>query len=350
EFDNKQIILYSSSFLFAINPFFNKRLLQIFNNNLQLALNQLNINANSFFLLKIFQIKTFVFSRKKLIGSGEYILDNFIQRHTQKRETVLNIAASLFKLWQSNFFEIIESEMENQADIIDLEIIIKNNEGIIVNDKNENEYILGFYSFIKEFSEVKNTHTFYLLKNKIIAGKFNVFEKTNTNNLLIVNILNKYGNTVLLNNDDKINFNSDVVEFDKTYFCEDVEQEKDILNKLNSKAPTAFFTKNKTLISQADLTFHIADNTASDENNENYLSLPESKINEIENLMLLTKKVHIWLNYALLIFVSINILMLIFAAFFYMYPILILSLNITISVIYMLVFNKMPFKSKLKKY
>ena len=340
-----EIINYSSRFLFAVNPFFNKNLVNLLQKKTQITLKQLNIDVSFYQIGLINTIKTFVFSRKGFIGKQEYELSNIEHRKTLRKTSVLNIAASISKLWNNEYYETFTNAV---TDISEREftVIKKTKDGIIVENESYGRLIFGFYSFITKYIDERNTHNLYLIKNELTIAKFTIKEKIKENNIEIADIFNEYGNTVLINDNQIVEFNTNLSVFDKAYNCENIEEEKNILQKLNLKAATAFFTNFEHQINKQDLTFVISKTEEIAADNKRTIYIAENKINKIENLIKLSKKVHSRLNYALILFVLLNLSLLILAVFlYYMHPYLILFANVLLSLVYMFVFKHLLLKN-----
>jgi len=345
-----EIINYSSRFLFAVNPFFNKNLVNLLQKKTQITLKQLNIDVSFYQIGLINTIKTFVFSRKGFIGKQEYELSNIEHRKTLRKTSVLNIAASISKLWNNEYYETFTNAV---TDISELEftVIKKTKDGIIVKNESYGRLIFGFYSFISKYTNIErptrflkprrsvDTHNLYLIKNELAIAKFTIKEKTDKNNLVIADKFNEYGNTVFINDNEIIDFNTDISVFDKAYTCKNIKEEKDILQKLNVKAPTAFITNNKHKIKEQDLTFVIFNKEKIIDRNENIIYIAENKV---ARLIKISKKISNRINYSLIFFVLLNLILLIFAIFFYKQPSIVLLLNTTISVVYLFILKKLP--------
>ena len=334
------IIKYSSSFLFAIHLFFNKKLINLLKKNTQNLLKQFKLNTSFLQIGQLSTIKTFVFSRFGFIGKQKYELTNIEHRKTLRKNSVLNIAALISKLWNVKFYETF---INTVTDISELEFMIieKSADGIIVENENYGRLIFGFYSFINKYTDERNTHNLYLIKNELTIAKFTIKEKIKKDNIEIADKFNKYGNTVLINDNEIIEFNTNISIFDKTYICKNIEEEKEILHKLNAKAPTAFFTNYNHKINEQELTFVISEDVNNNNNNNNNSNIYIQN-NEIINLINLSNKVDSRINVSFLIFVLLNFVLLIFAIFFYKQPAFVLFSNLTLSIIYILFFKYLP--------
>jgi len=348
KFNIIEIILYSSSFLFAINPLFNKNQINLLQKKTQIILKKIGINVSFLQIGLINTIKTFVFSRFGFIGKQQYALSNIEHRKTLRKNSVLNIAASVSKLWNTDFYNTFIKAVTDASEL-EFTIIEKSKNGIIVENESYGRLIFGFYSFISKYIDERNTHKLYLIKNELTIAKFTIREKIKENNIKIADIFNQYGNTVLINDNEIIEFNTNISIFDKTYNCKNIEEENEILQKLNSKAPTAFFTNNEHSINKQDLVFvnendkNIAEKLQiSLETNTIYLF--KNELDKLEDLIKLSKKIDSRINYSLMFFVLLNSVLLIFTVFFYRQPALIMLLNLTLSVIYTLCFKYLPIK------
>ena len=334
------IIEYSASFIFAVNLFFNKKLIYLLQKNTEILLNQIDLKISFSQIVQFNTIKTFAFSRFGFIGKQEYELSNIEHRKTLRKNSVLNIAVSISKLWNIKFYETFIKTNTNISEL-EFTIIEKTEEGIIVENENYGRLIFGYYSFISKYIDERNTHNLYLIKNELTIAKFRIKEKIKADNVEIADIFNKYGNTVLINDNEIIEFSTHISVFDKIYNCKNIKEEKNILQKLNAKAKTAFFTNNNNKINEQELTFIVEENV---KYNDNSIYIQNKKI---ENLISVSNLIDKRINISFLIFILQNLFLLTFTVFFYKQPTFVLALSISLSVIYILLFKYLPIKFKI---
>jgi len=295
--------------LLAINIVFNSTMVLIFNKKKSRLLKEAGLNNIDLKQIAgLEKVKTIIFSKQGIISEDEYELINVEHRSTVNRKSIIETALQLSKLWESPYTEVLNESLEKEPEEKKFSITKKLKEGILVTDGNENNLMLGVYSFVQEFVKKDDGYTLYLIKNKIPIGKFTFKEKLNKKSIKLAQALNSYGNLVYL--DSEFNNSNSMLPFDRAYVSMNNEEQKNIISKLSVKAKTALITTNNNLTGIADYDFLISES--------NYKQTSENHINPkdlllIGNIFSISKKVQTQLGYALYIVLLFNIALLIIA-------------------------------------
>lgn len=250
------------------------------------------------------KVKTIIFSKNQLIGTGKYELKKVGHRSTIKEKSVVKIASQLAKLWGSPYTDVLLKKLDEGLEDEKFTIIEKMKDGISVTDENEKTIMLGTYSFVQGFVKKNDNHTLYLIKNKILIGKFIFTEQWNQEGVDVAKKLNQIGNLVYLDSEPE-NGNSKKLPFDKAYTNLSINEQKTVISKLRKKAKTALFTTDEDLLLKADFDFLITQRADSQPNNS-VVNIDFEGLKKIPELISTLRKILTQLKYALSIFIVLN--------------------------------------------
>ena len=302
-FNNNNQIVYAIILLLAINIVYNWLVNKGFNKRKKLLINKSEILKIDFQKIEgIEKVKTFIFSKKDIISKGEYELINIEHRSTVKEKTIIEIAFKLAKLWESTYEESLKKELKSELNDNKYIIKQKSKDGIFVTDKTGRQFLLGNYSYVNSIVDKDDGSTLFLIRNKILIAKFKFKEILNDSGIESVKRLSKLANIVYIDSENE-NTDNKLSIFDKAYTGLNIEEQKKIIKELTNKAKTLLFTTNKDLLKIASLDFFVSEYNS----NTECANISFDDLTNINKLILISKKVHDELNYALSIYTALNI-------------------------------------------
>ncbi len=251
------------------------------------------------------KVKTIIFSKQDLISQNKYELVNVEHRSTVSKKTILETAVQVAKLWKSPYLEVLEENLEELPADKNFLVTQKSKEGISVTDETGKKTLFGNYLYVQEFVKKEDGSTLYLVKNNILIGKFTFKELWNRKGVELVKKLNQFGNLVYLDT-EPINKHNDSLPFDKAYVNLNIDEQKEIISKLSSKAKTALFTTDENISQIANYNFLVKE-LSHYQGVSNCIKISISELYNINKIFLAIKKVHNQLNYARLIILILTI-------------------------------------------
>ena len=313
-FDTNYQIINIILILLTINIVFNITIGLIFNKKKSRLLRNIGlININLKQISDLEKVKTFIFSKKRIISSEKYELINVENRSTISKKTIIETALQLAKLWESPYTNVLQKKLEGKPKDRKFSLKQKVKEGISVTDENDNKLLLGTYKFVQEFVKKDDGYTIYLIKNKIPIGKFTFKEELNQKGLDLSKSISRFGNVVYL--DSELENNNDLLPFDKAYTCLNIDEQKIIIAELSKKAKTALFTSDKNLTGIASFDFLISESNNKQFNN-NSINISFDNLNLVPKLIISQKKMHTQIEYTLFLILFLNIFFVLYLVFF----------------------------------
>ncbi len=323
---------YSLAILLALYPHLNRNQIRTFSISLNTLSEKLNLPISFNQIGKLAKVKNFVFSKDKFIESGDYRMVDADYRSTVRVITVLQLCLQLSDDWNKKYKKLfVQDEFEKKE--VKYETVEQKEDGITVIDDGAVMYHFGNYSYVKGKIKRDNKANLFLLKNEIPIAKFTVNEKIEDEKAEFINQLDYFGNTILFNQGAKEDLGRDYdIVFDRVYSGLNNAKRLDLLNELNKKAPTAFFSTKDPGKTPNDLSFYIT--TKSDvKKNEKLVVCGANSLLQLPKLIGHVKKVHTFIRYALYTSMTIQLLLLVFALFSFKNLLLVLSVNLIFAIL-----------------
>ncbi|MCF6241467.1 MAG: hypothetical protein L3J74_09005 [Bacteroidales bacterium] len=299
--------------LLSVNPSLNRIIVNLLKS-------KQNLPKNALVLPKV---RTFIFSSDKIISKNTYKLINFKNHSQISKDKLIQISYELAKEWSKSIAAALKNEIRSISFEKSFQMIKESPQGIYVKDIQGDEFIFGEYSLVKNFIRF-NDATHYLLKNNVLLAKFTFRELFNVEGIRLSNQFNEYGNVVLISDKpESTAYNK--LPFDKIYFNLTKSKQKELIKNLTQKAPTALITTDKNLCKIASFDF------LTDEN---------KKLSSVYEKFSLVKSIFKRLNNTLILFFTIEMVIAAVALFFSNRIIYVLLVNLSISLLYILLLKK----------
>lgn len=329
---NKENWFYLVAILIAMFPYFNKTYIRSLAVNLQNQIDDFNLGISFNQLVKMARIKNFVFSKEKLIESSDYQIIDSEFRSTVRVITATQLSLQLATMWNRKYAKLFVTD-EYESSSIKFEIVEQDDNGICVIDDTAGMYHFGTYAFVKDKIKPDNKSNLFLLKNGLPIAKYIVNERISNEKTEFINQLDYFGNTILFNQGIKEDLGRDYsLVFDKVYSGLNEDKKINLLRELNKKAPTAFFTAKYPKNVPCEISFYVSSNTSAEKNHRVVIAGSKSLFT-IPALIGFAKKVHQFINYALLLSIVIQIFIFLLALFNYKNLILLFSINIILGLL-----------------
>jgi len=328
--DVNKILSYTIAILIIPLPYFNKNFIKAFITKINEITTKFDWNISIDQIGKLAKIKNFVFAKDKFISSGIYQMIDSEYRSTIKVMSVMQLANQLANEWNKKYAKLFVLD-DYERGRITYNIVEQNDDGITVIDDNAVMYHFGNNSFMKDKIKKDESSNLFLVKNGLPIAKFKINEKVDDDKAQLINQLDFFGNTIFFNPGMKEDLGRDYfIVFDKVYSGINDKRQQELLNELEKKAPTAFLSAKNLVSAKKTISFYITSKIDA-ENTDNQIVCPPNKIGMIPQLIKLSKKVHTFFKYSLLVSVALQFFGLFLAISNYDKKILILGIYLSIS-------------------
>ncbi len=330
--DVDKISSYIIAILIIPLPYFNKNFIKGFITKINEITTKFDWNISIDQIGKLAKIKNFVFVKDKFISSGFYQMVDSDYRSTIKVMSVMQLANQLANEWNKKYARLFILD-DYERGRITYNIVEQNEDGITVIDDYAVMYHFGNNSYMKDKIKKDESSNLFLVKNGLPIAKFKINEKIADDRAQLINQLDFFGNTIFFNPGMKEDLGRDYfIVFDKVYSGINEKRQQELLNELEKKAPTAFISAKNLSSAKKTIGFYIT-SKINVENMDNQIVCQPDKILMIPQLIKLSKKVHTFLKYSLLISVTLQFLGLLLAVLNDDKKILILGIYLSISIL-----------------
>ncbi|MEN9443264.1 MAG: hypothetical protein RIS47_154 [Bacteroidota bacterium] len=191
-------------------------------------------------LEQIQSVRTIAFQKANLLSDGKYVMSALDHKSTILRNTVLNNFYNLFLLYKPEMATCIEPLIEKKHDEKFESVEVSDNKVTVANEFGV-KMTLGEYEVAESLTS-DDSYSYYLVRGNTLYARLLFADNANEGlDFWIKKFNQKPLNTVIVSSESLSSCESlaSQLDIDKAYAPLSVEEQNDILRRLNEKAPTA---------------------------------------------------------------------------------------------------------------